>query len=1044
MSQSGSEGAEKGPSPATLTGASTPEAAAPPTVEAAPRKEIAAAPEGLSSVPPFPPPSPPLPAVAGKGVSLPVEEIGDSADAERTSLRVGITPRGTDADAAEAESPPPKAPTRAELIDNIKPVVSPTIASSWHADPAVGLPTTGAVAAHTVATEAHWAVQGKVVRTSAEPCAASNLPISRRRAVPTQEGFSALPSAEPEHTPAAPAGTQLSEVQAHLQQMREQNKSKGLMARYILRNAARGNDSQTQSSSSRQQQQRGLVEMIQGVPRLRFRNRQIFKRKLILLGYQEVGKTSLRKCFESEPFFFRSLPEVRTTTGVEVQEKGMTIDGDTVDIILSDFAGQEAYHSHTYFLTERSIFVLVWKLSAIEQDFQSSGINAREEERLQRWIAEVFAKFPYARIVLVATHLDELRVQGQRSVEMILNKVEGKLRSFIDDLIAASSTTASPAAVSTSGTATSPSTSSPSKASAGAAAQINQPAHTRDRRRVIIGNFAVSCKTRLIIAAGNSLRYLTGEKISGLLHYLGTVAKEDCMMDREYPAAAVPGRHVKLMEDIEEVKRRNPTKLLMRIGELIQMAVNIGIDSDAELLQAARLMHSWDMIYLFNQSSLEGNTLIVLHPRWLNRMAASLFSYAHLLRTPLHLRSMIGGLEYVVSNAEVADMCLMRKGFLRWPLARVLFYRPLADFLRRPPDDADIAMCLELLEAMQLIYPVEVESDEFDVLAEEAPVDPSVGRPVVVSEKLTRYYVPSLAPLDTPLTLKKLAPVLFHRGVRVRFEFNLLPDELWWRFQCKLYRFLKPVTVYQPALGGTEDEDLLLGGYRLREADEEHNRWKDSLWLMGQACRVLVYRDRLNAVSVLSAENSPRGSEEVLQAVEDAFLSLLLEYKGVQRRTYVACPNQECGGWLEADVVASCVSITCPTCKKTFESKDVVSTGAGPLGAPRFSQALLVEAGELLAFCLSHRSCLHMCRYLGIPYKGPSPQRAESAEADAAEVAESEDADGQADPLGTHVEYLHALDKVVQAELFRSWVQRAEEQERRRRMLEDEPTPAFF
>ena len=207
---------------------------------------------------------------------------------------------------------------------------------------------------------------------------------------------------------------------------------------------------------------------------------------------------------------------------------------------------------------------------------------------------------------------------------------------------------------------------------------------------------------------------------------------------------------------------------------------------------------------------------------------------------------------------------------------------------------------------------------------------------------------------------------------------------------------------------------------------------------------MLVYRDGLNAVSVLSAENVPRGSEEVLQALEDALLGLLREYKGVQRRTYVACPNQECGGWLEADVVASCVSITCPTCKKAFESKDVVSSGVGPLGAPHFSQTLLVEAGELLAFCLSHRSCLHMCRYLGIPYKGPSPQRADSAEADAAEVADSAESDGQTDALGTHVEYLHALDKVVQAELFRSWVQRAEEQERRRRMLEDEPTPAFF
>ncbi|KAK7198418.1 Miro-like protein/Ras family [Novymonas esmeraldas] len=1004
--------------------------------------------------PPAPPPPPPPPpsvpmSSEGRGASSTSPDRDRVVDCEPTPLRRrgsegGGTPanRVTDSAIQEAESPPPKAPTRARMIE-AEPVESRV---AGHVDPStVG----AAVVASAVTAQAVVAdgavVQGRLLRTSAEPRAANDLPITRGRAAAGDARESATPTAAGAAGGAAASeasgeGQQLSDLQAHLQQMREQTKGRSLMARYVLQNAVRDGQNAETAASSSSLSPRGIVKMVHGVPRLRFRNQQVFRRKIILLGYQEVGKTSLRKCFESEPFFFKSLPEVRTTTGVEVQEKSMSVEGDSVDIILSDFAGQESYHSHTYFLTERAIFVLVWKLSAVEQDFQSSGINAREEGRLQRWIAEVFAKYPQARIVLVATHLDELRVQGQRSVEMILSKVEGKLRSYIDDLIAASTMPAAAAApAATSSTAA---VAASSAAAAAAAASLSSKEHAglqRDPRRVIVGNFAVSCKTRLIIAAGNSLRHLSGEKISGLLRYLGTLVKDDCLGDREYPAAAVPGRHAKLMEDIEAVKRRHPVKLLMRLGEFVQMAVNVGIESEGELLQAARLMHSWDVIYLFNQYSIEANPLIVLYPRWLNRMSAALFSYAHLLRTPLHMRSMIGGLEYMVSSAETADMCLMRKGYLRWPLARVLFHKPLSDFLRRPPDDADIAMCVELLEAMQLVYPVEVESDEFEVLAEEVPVDPSVGRPVVKSQKITRYYVPSLAPLETPQVLKKLAPVLFHRGVRVRFEFNLLPDELWWRLQCKLHRLIKAVTVYQPALGGVDDEDILLNGFRLREADEEHSRWRDSLWLMGRGCRVLVYRDGASAVSVLSAENTSRGSEEVLQAVEETLLALLQEYKGVQRRTYVACPNQDCGGWLEADVVASCVRVSCPTCRQSFESKQVVSSGVGPLGAPHFSQSLLVEAGELLAFCLSYRSCLHMCRYLGIPYKGPSPAREESTDAAAAESDSS-----QSDVLGTHVEYLHALDKVVQAVLFRSWMERAEEQERRRRMLEDEPTPSYF
>ncbi|KAG5470720.1 hypothetical protein LSCM1_01966 [Leishmania martiniquensis] len=957
--------------------------------------------------------------------------------------KVGMPPHVTvGAESDEAESPSPKAPTRTQIVE-ARPAASST-ATETHADPlkivtAVAVPA-GTVPAGSPAAESCAGVQGKVVRTFAEPRAVNDLPVTRGRV-----GSDVREPARPAATAACSGATEMnangaqqpSYLQESLRQMREQTKSRSLMSRYVLQNAiqdeARNLSSSATAATASPLHPRGIMKLVQGVPsRSSCRNQQVYRRKIILLGYQEVGKTSLRKCFESEPFFFKSLPEVRATTGVEVQEKTMTIDGDPVHVIFSDFAGQESYHSHTYFLTERSIFVLVWKLSAVEQDFQSSGINAREEERLQRWIAEVFAKYPRARIVLVATHLDELRVQGQRSVEMILNKVEGRLRSFIDDLIAASNMTATPTPTSSSATARVPPLSSRQTSL--------HLAQMHDARRAIVGNFAVSCKTRAIIAAGNALRHLSGRKISGLLQYMGRLLKEDCASDREYPVAAVPGRHAKLIEILEDVKRRHPVKLLMRLGEFVQLAVNVGIESEKELLQVARLMHSWDIIYLFNQCAIEANLFIVLYPRWLNRMAASLFSYAHLLRTPLHMRSMIGGLEYLASHAEMADMCLMRKGFLRWPLARVLFHKPLYDFLRRSPDDADVAMCLDLLEAMQLIYPVEVESDEYEVLAEEVPVDPSVGHPVLNSQKVTRYYVPSLAPLEAPQSLKKLAPILFHRGVRVRLEFNLLPDELWWRLQYKLYRFIKPVTVYQPSLSGMDDEDLLLNGFRLREADEEHNRWRDSLWLMGEGCRVLVYRDGPSAVSVLSAENAPRGSEEVLQALEEALVGLLQEYKGVERRTFVACPNQDCGGWLEADVVASNASITCPTCKQTFDSKQVVSSGVGPLGAPHFTQALLVEAGELLAFCLSHRSCLHMCRYLGIPYKGPSPAREESAEA----ATELESDSGKTDALGTHVEYLHALDKVVQAVLFRSWMQRSEEQERRRRMLEEEPTPAFF
>lgn len=797
--------------------------------------------------------------------------------------------------------------------------------------------------------------------------------------------------------------TRLSDVQLKLEQIEEGLQGNTLMSRYLLANSLHTTDvSGSRVDVSVQQEEPHRRDAImraalhEQAARLRFPNKQVFRRKIVLLGHQEVGKTSLRKCFESEPFFFKRLPEVRTTTGVEVQEKAMSVEGDRVELVLSDFAGQEAYHSHTYFLTDRSIFGLVWKISAVEQDFQSSGISSKEEERLTSWIAEVYAKFPRSRIVLIATHLDELRVQGQRSVEMILSKVEGKLRTFIERV---------------------------------AGKQL-------PRQQMIVGNFAVSCKTRQILAAGD-LRRLSGQKISALLRYLAQLAREDCFADREYPAAALPGRHAKLVEDVVQVKQQYPEKLLMPIGELVHMAARVGVESDAELLQVARLMHSWDIIYLLNPHRVEDNLFVMLHPRWLSRMAAALFSYAHILRTPLHLRSFIGGLEYTVSHAEAVDMHLMRKGYLRWPLARVLFSRPLSDFLKRPIDDSDISMCLELLRAMQILYPVHVSCDDMDVLLDETPVEPEVGRPVIQGKFVQRYFLPSLSPYAIPPVLKRLAPVLFHRGLRMTMVFNLLPDELWWRLQSKLHPYLQVITVHQPCSAMPDEareEEELLDDYRLKEADDEHSRWKDAMWLMGPSCRVLVTRESLTQVMVFTAENASHGSEAVVQALENAVGELLREYSGVERTTLVACPDQECAGWLDAKEVATSVSVVCRTCGKRFSSEAVVRVKGLDHPAPPFPENLLTAAGELFSFCLSEESSAHLCRYLGVPYFGSNGQ----SEHDVASEADSPA------PPETHVEFLHALDKIVQAALFRSWMERVEEITRRNRMIELEPSPMIF
>ena len=75
------------------------------------------------------------------------------------------------------------------------------------------------------------------------------------------------------------------------------------------------------------------------------------------------------------------------------------------------------------------------------------------------------------------------------------------------------------------------------------------------------------------------------------------------------------------------------------MSDFIKMAVKIGVESDEELLEVSQLMHSWNILYLFNQHKLAANVFIFLHPQWMCKLAGVLFSMAHVINTPLHLRS---------------------------------------------------------------------------------------------------------------------------------------------------------------------------------------------------------------------------------------------------------------------------------------------------------------------------------------------------------------------------------------------------------------------
>ncbi|GHJ47604.1 hypothetical protein Cs7R123_49460 [Catellatospora sp. TT07R-123] len=114
--------------------------------------------------------------------------------------------------------------------------------------------------------------------------------------------------------------------------------------------------------------------------------------KLMIVGEGRVGKTSLVKALSG-----RSHDVAEPTThGLLISRLPLAHPARPVTMELSawDFGGQDIYHAtHQFFLTGRSLFLLVWNVS-----------EGTERGRLRYWLDIITARAPQAPILIVATH----------------------------------------------------------------------------------------------------------------------------------------------------------------------------------------------------------------------------------------------------------------------------------------------------------------------------------------------------------------------------------------------------------------------------------------------------------------------------------------------------------------------------------------------------------------------------------------------------------------------------------------------------------------
>ena len=121
-----------------------------------------------------------------------------------------------------------------------------------------------------------------------------------------------------------------------------------------------------------------------------------FHMKLMLVGKQEVGKTTMVGCLRDRPI------EKGHTVGVDICEwryRPHSLYGTYFYFSVWDFAGQvEYYATHQVFLSKRSLYLAVWKVTEGEK-----GIR-----ELESWLSNIILRAPQSCIIIVGTHLDLL------------------------------------------------------------------------------------------------------------------------------------------------------------------------------------------------------------------------------------------------------------------------------------------------------------------------------------------------------------------------------------------------------------------------------------------------------------------------------------------------------------------------------------------------------------------------------------------------------------------------------------------------------------
>ena len=145
-------------------------------------------------------------------------------------------------------------------------------------------------------------------------------------------------------------------------------------------------------------------------------SRGYYRMKLILCGKQARGKTTLVARLQGKDV---KESDNQSTVGIDVSEWRFSPRNgkQTFTFNIWDFAGQEEYYAtHQCFLTERSLYLLLWNITHGEK-----GVH-----ELKPWLDNIALRAPNSKVIIVATFYDKVPEEDRQdggNVDQLLMQV---------------------------------------------------------------------------------------------------------------------------------------------------------------------------------------------------------------------------------------------------------------------------------------------------------------------------------------------------------------------------------------------------------------------------------------------------------------------------------------------------------------------------------------------------------------------------------------------------------------------------------------------